>query len=470
MSAPNSLNNSRTKTEEPKENSRFKDLASAAYKKTGKAANAAYKKTGEAASAPYNYITKPRNNERVLLPKIANKIKDRFVKPTTNFINEYIKVEGKYIPENIEQEVLSGRKTNLIDKYRRKKDIAEKQAIETKQAYDERQKNLEIEEERNLQREIFHDKKTSENIKNAAVGFNWLFKILKSGIYELYKFIKEAFFGVSKGFSEFIITLSKSNSPVIKLICLAIIILAVIGLLFAAFGYASPNKFDFKNSTSMDIFTETKLPTMSSYISSGFTNIMPEKYRISFNSMYNNFQKAMGNDVIGNSIDNQLRETTNDGSWDDIYHLKKNNEDKRVYSIIKPKDIPLNFDVNINDYPDIDYFKLPKYVREKIFDPNSSNLINIKPTVDPKTGRYTYKFKYGYYGTNVENIVDITKIPFIDDNTRNDYYISNSIPINDYTFTDSDNINPDILIKKMFTTEGVNIKYPMEYINNKINY
>lgn len=465
MNALNSLNNSRTTTKEPKESSSFKDLASAAYTKTGKAALATYTKTGKAANAPYNYITKPRNNERVI-PKIANKIKDKIEKPA-NFINEIIKVEGRYIPDNIEQAVLSGRKTELIDEYRRKKDIAEKQANETKQSYNERQKNLEIEEERGLEREKFQNKKYSENIKIATGALNKTFNTFQSIISIIFNFFKEAFFGVSKGISEFIITLSKSNSPVIKLICLAIIILAVIGLLFAAFGYASPNKFDFKNSTSMDIFTETKLPTMSSYISSGFTNIMPEKYRISFNSMYNNFQKAIGNDVIGNSIDNQLRETTNDGSWDDIYHLKKDGSNY-VFSIIKPDKI--TFDVNINDYPDSDYFKLPINVREKIFDPNGSNSINIPAEVDPKTGRYTYKFKKGYYGDNSNNKVDIDKAPFIDDDTRNDYYISNSMPINDYTFTDSDNINPDILIKKMFTTESDKIKYPMDYINNKIKY
>lgn len=412
-----------------------------------------------------SFLTAPRNNARIL-PPIANKIKEKLEKPE-NFINNLIKVEGRFIPDNIEQAVISGRKTELIDKYRRKKDIAEKQAIETKQAYDERQKNLEIEENRGLKREILQNQKNGENIKIAAVGFNWLFKNLKSLVSIVFNFFKEAFFGVSKGISEFIITLSKSNSPVIKLICLAIIILAVIGLLFAAFGSGSSNKFDFKNSTSMDIFTETKLPTMGSYISSGFTNMMPEKYRISFNSMYNNFQKAMGNDVIGNSIDNQLRETTNDGSWDDIYHLKKDGSNY-VYSIIKPGKI--TFDVNMNDYPDSDYFKLPINVRKKIFDPNGSNSINIPAKEDQKTGRYNFKFKDGYYGTIEANRVDTKKAPFIDDDTRNDYYISNSIPINDYTFTDSDNINPDILIKKMFTTEGGYIKYPMEYINNKINY
>lgn len=387
-----------------------------------------------------------------------------FQKVYDTFIGE---VDGKFIPDNIEQAVLSGRKIDLIDKYKRNKDIAEKRALEARQVYDEREKNIQIEKDRNLKFDVLDNTKSEKRLSRFYSLIRYFLGTIWMLLDRAGSFFKQGFFGVFNGIWKGILTLLQSESPFVKLICLIIVIAIIIGLALAAFGLtkATDNKFDFKKSTSTDIFTTTKIPTFSNAIGSSFTNMMPEKYRISYNSIINNFSKAFGNDIVGNAIDNQIRETKTVGNWDGIYHVQKESDAANIYSVIKPTDIKLEID--INDYQDSDYFKLPIAVREKIFSETTDTNITI-PAIVNTTGRYTYKFENAYYGSVKENKVGKNTTPFVDD-VREDYYIANTIPLNNYTFTDSDNMNTDIIIQKIFTSDATGKRiYPMDYINKKI--
>ena len=216
---------------------------------------------------------------------------------------------------------------------------------------------------------------------------------------------------------------------------------------------------DFKNQTSTDIFTQTKLPSMNDYFNFNFSDFSFDRFNFSFNIFKNNFNKMLGNDVIGNSIDNQLRETINDGRWDGIYHVNKDKNENKIYSIVKPKPITLNID--INEYPDSDYFKLPKTIREQIY---NNSIITIPLWLNPATRHYSYKFKEAYYGDIKANRVEF---PLFVDVAEN-YHTANDISLDEFTFTEGDNINKDVLASKMIKKTSNTIEYPMDYINNKI--
>jgi hypothetical protein len=367
------------------------------------------------------------------------------------------KVEGSLITDNIENAVILKRKGELIDEYKRRKENAEKRALDTKLAYDELEKNLQLEHDRNLKRNELDFKKSNATIRNIGNSISWSGdKIITITLF-LFNFLGKLFFTIIRYIGKFVITLSKSNSPVIKTICLIIVIMIILMLIFSILGLTKPaNKFDFKKPTSTDIFKQTKLPNMSDYMdinTFSFDN---------FNIFKNYFNRMVGNDTIGNSADNQLRETINNGRWDGIYHCNSN--DYNVYSMIKPK--PLTVNVDINKYPNSDYFKLPKVVREGIYN-NSANAAITIPVYNSNmngNNRYIYKFNDAHIGSVVANRVIFPLFADVDEN----YHIANDIPLDDFTFTDGDNINKDVLAAKMFSYKDDKFVYPMDYINNKI--
>lgn len=369
------------------------------------------------------------------------------------------KVEGSLITDNIENAVSLKKKEELISEYKRRKEIAEKQALDTKLAYDEREKNLQLEYDRNLKRNELNFKKNDAAYKNIGSAIKWGSYGAGNLVMFLIKFIADLFITIFKYVAKFIIALSKSNSPIIKTICLIIVIMIILMLIFSALGLAKPaNKFDFKKPTSTDIFTDTNMPNMGDYMNMNFTDFSFNNFMSSFSIFKNYFSKMFGNDTIAYSIDNQLRETINVGRWDGIYHVKPNNDDNHVYSIIKPKDI--TFNVNINNYPGSDYFKLPKVIRNSIFDTTKNITI---PNTFNKTGRYSYHFSNAYIDVKENHV----KYPLFVDDSEN-YHIINDVSIDDLIFTDSDNINKDVLVSKMFTYKDNKFVYPMDYINNKI--
>jgi len=372
------------------------------------------------------------------------------------------KVEGSLITDNIEKAVFSNKKDQLIDEYKRRKEVAEKQALDTRLAYEEREKNLQLEHDRNLKRNELNFKKSDANIRNLGNSVSWAANGAGTFLMFLVKFISDLFITILKYIAKFFIALSKSNSPIIKTICLIIVIMLIMTLIFAALGLAKPaNKFDFKKPTSTDIFTDTNMPNMGDYMNLNFTNFSFNNFMSSFSMFKNYFSKMFGNDTIAYSIDNQLRENISAGRWDGIYHLKQNNDNNYVFSIIKPTNI--KFKVDINKYPSSDYFKLPKDVREKIF--TTTNDITIPNIMDPTTGKYSYRFNEAYLGSDKANNIDY---PLVVDNNDN-YHIINDVPMDDLIFTDGDNINKDILASKMFSYNNSKFEYPMDYINNKID-
>jgi len=368
------------------------------------------------------------------------------------------KVEGSLITDNIENAVILKKKEELIDEYKRRKENAEKRALDTKLAYDELEKNLQLERDRNLKRNELDFKKSDATIKNIGSSIRWSGDKIANIAMFLFSYLGKLFITGLKYLGKFVIALSKSNSPVIKTICLIIVIMIILALIFSILGLTKPaNKFDFKKPTSTDIFKQTKLPNMSDYM-----NINNFSFD-NFNIFKNYFNRMFGNDTIGDSVDNQLRETINNGRWDGIYNIKKNDDEYNIYSIIKPSD--LTFNIDINNYPNSDYFKLPKNVRESIYTNTAAGItIPVRDSNMNGNYRYIYKFNDTYFGNNSNNRVIFPLFADVDEN----YHIANDIPLDDFIFTDGDNINKDVLASKMFSYKDGRFIYPMNYINNKI--
>jgi len=372
-------------------------------------------------------------------------------------------INGKFVGDNIEQNVILGKKEDLINEYKLRKELADKEFSDTKQQYEAREKIIQEEKRRNLNQDNLSFKKSQALYNNVSS----LVKVSLVFLGNIFLFIYKLFTNFISGLFN-VITLIfnflKSPSPILKLIVLIIVILIIVGIALGfTMGGGEGSYFDYKTQTSLDIFTQTKVPSIGSYVSSSFINLMPEQYRLKLTSIKNGFNKMMGNDIVGNSINNQLRETINNGSWNNIHNI---NIENKIYSAFKPVDI--KFNLNIDDYPNSDYFKLPLDVRTKIYNSsNSAIVIPVEKTKDET--KYYYNFNNAYYEGNKGN--KVKNIPFANTD-RKDYFKANDISLEDFVFTDGDNINPEILKTKLIDYNPSNTSnpriYPMEYIENKI--
>jgi len=376
-------------------------------------------------------------------------------------------INGQFVSDNIQQNVILGKKEDLINEYKIKKELAEKEFTDINQQYEAREKIIQEEKRRNLNQDNLNFKKRQALYNNVSSLIKACLVFLGNIFLFIYKLITNVLSG-SLNVITLIINFIKSPSPILKLIVLIIVILIIVGIALGITMGTSQNKnFDYKNQTSLDIFTQTKVPSIGSYVSSSFMNMMPEQYRLKLTSIKNDFNKMIGNDIIGNSIDNQLRETTNTGSWNNIHNL---NIDNKIKSAFKPNDIEYN--INIDDYPNSDYFKLPYDVRTKIYN-SSNNIIIIPIKMNKDETKYYYDFNNAYYkdAINTENKANIVKNPPFINTDRKDYFKTKDLPLEDYVFTDGDNINPDVLKDKMIEYDARDnniLLYPMKYINNKI--
>ena len=168
----------------------------------------------------------------------------------------------------------------------------------------------------------------------------------------------------------------KSNSVTLRFIYFVLSVLIILGIsmIFSDMNTKSnvdSYKKDVMNNKNNDLLT-IKPPDLSigTKISTSLNNLIPEKYRYNITSTINKVNLLFGNDTISKGIDTYKREEIKDGKgrYDNIYHINTNpNNNEKVYSLLKPNDINLNFDMeNINN---ADYYKLPENLR-KIYDNN----------------------------------------------------------------------------------------------------
>ena len=193
--------------------------------------------------------------------------------------------------------------------------------------------------------------------------------------------------------------------------------------------------------------------------------MIPDKYRVQLTSLRNTFNRTIGNDTIGKSANNIIRETITTGRNDGIYHIKYDINDDKTYSILKPSN--LEFSVNSRDYPNIDLYKLPAKIQELY-----NYGISIEPTED-ENGKYVYiaenaKYKDYIKDSSLNNkSVEYEINPF---KTDNNFLNIIKHPINSpgYSFNINDNVNPEIFKEKLLNNKDNIYTYQEDYIKKKI--
>lgn len=404
---------------------------------------------------------------------------------------------GYFIPENIPIEVEKGNKEAILNKYRLKKEDAEKEYLKIKELKDDLEKKDTEIAERNLKfLTTIVGPFLSKLINYIGIIANFLYKLgLKFAklVYQLFIEFKNLLWSLKTIISDLI----HSRGIVILVVIIVIIVIVLVSLLFSGkLGQSNPI---FKNATDKVIsFKENNAPEspygiLSRQIQQIFP--IPDEYLQQFNGFKNSFSKFFGKDNIKDDIDSEDRKTITTGRYDGILHVKKDNDssDNYIYSIVKPKAVLVS--INMNNYKNTDYNKLPTAIKTNKY--NIDNY-NIYIPVNTENIKYSYDMQKAYYtsattlpptGTPEPTIAGINMgntTPFITSNivtssvrdeenkkdtskSTNTVYNINQIPIDDkYVFSDKNNLSAGILKKKLFNYENGAYKYPMDYINEEI--
>lgn len=394
---------------------------------------------------------------------------------------------GYFIPENIPIEVEKGNKEAILTKYRLKKEDALDEYNKIKELKDNLDKEDNYWYNRNLKfYATIIGPFLSKLINYIGIIFNFLYKLLlKFG--KLLSYIFSEFKNIIWSIKTIISDLIHSRGVIIVFIVFIIIIITIISLLFGGkFGQSNPI---FKDATNKVISFKTDIAPESPYglLTKQLQQIfpVPDEYLQQFNSFKNSFSKFFGKDNIKDDIDTENRKTITTGRYDGILHIKKDNEnsDNYIYSIVKPKAILVS--VNMDNYRNSDYNKLPTAIKN--LEKYNINNYKIYIPVNSNNIKYFYDIEKSYY-TNTTSISSTPPInikginignttPFITSNLEGDsiksvntIYNINQIPIDDkYVFSDKNNLSASILKTKLFDYTSGSYNYPMDYINGEID-
>jgi len=403
---------------------------------------------------------------------------------------------GYFIPENIPVEVEQGNKEAILNKYRLKKEDAEKEYIKIKELKDDLEKKDTELADRNFKFIVnILGPFLSKLINYIGIIFNFLYKIgLKFAKLAYQAFIE--FKNLLWSLKTIISDLIHSRGIVILVVVIIIIVIVLVSLLFS--GTLAQTNPIFKDATNKVISFKQDLAPESPYgiLARQLQQIfpIPDEYLQQFNGFKNSFSKFFGKDNIKDDIDSEDRKTITTGRYDGILHIKKDNSssDNYIYSVVKPK--PIIVSINMDNYKNSDYNKLPAAIKTKNYNIDNYNIyIPVKTT----SIKYSYDMENAYYTSNttipttgepykIKSINIGTITPFITSNivkssvrneetkeniakSINTIYNINQISIDDkYVFSDKNNLSASILKTKLFDYKSGAYNYPMDYINGEI--
>lgn len=344
--------------------------------------------------------------------------------------------QGPYITDDIKRNIELGKKKYLLNKYKNINEEAEIYNKIAKGEYNILQDTIDKKNDR-----LFKYKKLAYDTRIKIV--NSVSKIVGSILSGIGSFFKSLGTGV-KNLGNI------GKGVIIKTIVLLILIALLIGALVWFFKSNNPNNiFDYSNeNTSMFFFKLDRPPSLFTDMFNQINNIIPDRYKVNFNIFKNNINRVIGNDLNGIK-----RETIDQGRYDGINHIKFENDDK-IISMMKPRDIKWN--VNFDNYPNIDYNKLPNDVKTKIYDKKEAFTLTATSTqLNNDTGSiFTYK-------------MDDTKSPFQDITDEDD---KSKIKPNVYQLRNDKNINENQYKYKKVSIDFVDDNNYDTYENIKKSY
>lgn len=344
--------------------------------------------------------------------------------------------QGPYITDDIKRNLVLGKKKYLLNKYKNINEEAEIYNKIAKGEYDTLQDTIDKKNDR-----LFKYKKLAYDTRIKIV--NSAANIIKSTLSGIFSFFKSLGSG----------TLSLANigkGVIIKTIVLLILVALLIGALVWFFKSNNTNNiFDYSNeNTSMFFFKLDRPPSLFTDMFNQINNIIPDRYKVNFNIFKNNINRVIGNDLNGIN-----RETIDNGRYDGINHIKFDDDDK-IISMMKPRDIKWN--VNFDNYPNIDYNKLPNHVKSKIYDKKEAFTLTATSTqLNNDTGSiFTYR-------------MNDTKSPFKDITDQDD---KSKIKPNVYELRKDTDINENLYKYKKVSIDFVDDTNYDTYENIKNSY
>lgn len=387
---------------------------------------------------------------------------------------DFINKNGIYIADDVDYNIRQGKKDDLIKKYEDYLTEANENVKRAKEEKERRDKDEELENEKSRLNQIaielkrkakeYHLKQYELIVRIFQSFFDFLFKygfeIVKI-VYNLIKQGRELITSIGSGCLKL---LDLGEGVIVKTIVLIVIIVLIF---FGVSGFFNPNSNELNNAISTNRSTSSFIrtsasPSYFSFLSKNFENLIPTQFRISFNSFRNNFNKIVGNDLL-EKVGKERQEISN-GRIDGIYHIKKENEN-RVYTTLKPKDIEINLG-NIKNFSNMDYHKLPQKVQELY---TTDNNISIPVKVKGNTGLYFYNTDYIYntgdkYKKGLKGNDDNYLPPVIQVENKNEFKLNKKKAI---IFNDKDNKDVWKQYNKIFNINNSgNYIYPEKYINN----
>ena len=378
--------------------------------------------------------------------------------------------DGSLIPENLKYEVKMKQDDSLIDEYKIRKENAESNYKLLDAKYKQKDKELNDEDKKQQARNEYYLRiqifvvSIIKSILTAIFKVSQEFiRILQSGFKAFYLFAQLVFRTARDIFD-----IGKGVIP--KTIVLILFILVCVGGTIGFFSNPSnASKFDFNNSTNMNFYFKTPKPSFLSSFSQTMVGFVPQQYRYNFTAFKNSVNKSLGNDLIANHRNKYNREIIEEGRNDGILHIKYNDDKANTYSSLKPND--LKWVIDIDKYPNSDFFKLPINIQKLYKNANNELTIPIKT----ENGRYVQKLENAYFGNNPDNTImkstGTNLFPYFDDVSSiygNTYKIKKFS--NDYIYKNTDknfgdNVTNTFNIDK---SGNGNVVYPIENINDKL--
>lgn len=308
--------------------------------------------------------------------------------------------KGKFIADNINYNVKKGNSTDLINKY----ELRKEDAIFTYNKNFEKNKEENENEYKQKDLDFKYNKDRRELFFNILDRFGTFLNVIW---YNLRIFIVYFFVFLDK-IKEYLPKLfNVADGVVLKTIILLIIILTIVGVALSVTGSGN-NKLDSMQKdtkNSKDIHFQPNNLDMSKYFSDSLKAFIPKDFLLRFNNLVNNVNITFGNDIKDKLINTTDRQQITNGRYDNLVHVNIINDTNKISTLVKPKDIELN--LNINDYKSADYFKLPKNIQNII----TNNNIFIPSNVNPVSGVFNFSMNDAYIKQKNGTPIKINTLP-----------------------------------------------------------
>ena len=385
--------------------------------------------------------------------------KTKFKKGGKTFLEKTIGLaEGSLVTDDVYDNIKKKKASSLLDEYRLRKDVAQLDYDIAQNRKDHSDELYEKLKDRNFK----YDKLSTDNFntklkltgdvlnsfgKSLGYIFDKFIYIITKLFPTYFVIARDTFFNLFSLIREYIGT---GQGAIVKVFILIIIFVGLVTGLVFLFGGSSQSETSALNKTSLNVFTTTPTPSFAGTFNTTIKGFIPDSFTRHLNSINSRFNKILGRDIKATSINKIARDVVkdnngkNEGRYNGITNIKIENDDNKIYSVIKPKDT-IEISLDLDNYKDdnIDFYKLPVQVQNDL-KKNFNNKINFKLQRITKNQNQIYRYE-------VENSSIL----------ENDKFINNKFNIISYD-VEPIKIKEKEKSKYMFKFDGSKFEYPKD--------